>query len=610
MKKILLPNYCLQLVAIVLLALCGVQQGNAATTAGVLYAGYCNGNATGSGEIIFNDAQVVSACVYLDDSTMTRFAGNQVVAIDYYIISKLSINSLTLWVRSSLDGENLVEKTLSKSDLVKGWNYTTLDVPMDIDGKACYVGYTYDQSRAAYIIATADESHAGGLLLKADDGEWSETTGSVLALECEVKGDNLPQYDAELEELSMSYDAVKLGQPIGVSGVVRNVAAQPFSSLQVTFESEGMPAMTMDVPLDREIGFRDSCIFGFSFTPDYSVPSDSIAFKFNVDSEDGHADLDYGNSQCTIAYGLLEQNYRRNLYIEEFTSEYCVYCPNAAGRLAQALRECENGFRAVVACHHSGFHYDPFTIDEADGPIASTFSIDYNPCFMYNRAKTGDSYNFSPSDYNDFIDAINYYAETEAGIEVNVFATVDKTAHTITATVNGDVNDDFTEANPYITVYLLENDVLAEAQKNQYGDVIDGYRHEHLLRGYNATWGEPLTITNGHYSYTYTFNYDPTVNEYSNLYVAAFVSQNGDTRAEKEVYNAGQVAMKYIGVHYGATGGLVGDVNGDGEVSVADVNDVIDLVLQGGYKPVADINGDGEVTVADVNAIIDILLQL
>jgi len=54
---------------------------------------------------------------------------------------------------------------------------------------------------------------------------------------------------------------------------------------------------------------------------------------------------------------------------------------------------------------------------------------------------------------------------------------------------------------------------------------------------------------------------------------------------------------------------LTGDVNGDGEVTIADVNAVIDLILGGQYDPDADVNGDGEVTIADVNAVIDIILK-
>ena len=54
--------------------------------------------------------------------------------------------------------------------------------------------------------------------------------------------------------------------------------------------------------------------------------------------------------------------------------------------------------------------------------------------------------------------------------------------------------------------------------------------------------------------------------------------------------------------------GLKGDVNGDGEVNIADVNVLIDIILSGKPADRADINGDGEVNIADVNTLIDIIL--
>ena len=53
----------------------------------------------------------------------------------------------------------------------------------------------------------------------------------------------------------------------------------------------------------------------------------------------------------------------------------------------------------------------------------------------------------------------------------------------------------------------------------------------------------------------------------------------------------------------------VGDVNGDGEVTISDVNAVIDLILSGDSLPAADVNCDGEVTISDINAVIDLILQ-
>lgn len=54
---------------------------------------------------------------------------------------------------------------------------------------------------------------------------------------------------------------------------------------------------------------------------------------------------------------------------------------------------------------------------------------------------------------------------------------------------------------------------------------------------------------------------------------------------------------------------LTGDVNGDGEIGIADVNAIIELILSGGYLPAADVNGDGEVGIADANAVIGLILN-
>ena len=54
----------------------------------------------------------------------------------------------------------------------------------------------------------------------------------------------------------------------------------------------------------------------------------------------------------------------------------------------------------------------------------------------------------------------------------------------------------------------------------------------------------------------------------------------------------------------------VGDINGDGTISISDVTGLIDLLLSGGDMPsYADANGDGAVTIKDVTDLIDMLLS-
>lgn len=58
---------------------------------------------------------------------------------------------------------------------------------------------------------------------------------------------------------------------------------------------------------------------------------------------------------------------------------------------------------------------------------------------------------------------------------------------------------------------------------------------------------------------------------------------------------------------------LKGDVNGDGEVNIADVNALINIIMgaeaDSDTKVRADVNEDGEINIADINALIDIILN-
>ena len=57
-----------------------------------------------------------------------------------------------------------------------------------------------------------------------------------------------------------------------------------------------------------------------------------------------------------------------------------------------------------------------------------------------------------------------------------------------------------------------------------------------------------------------------------------------------------------------------GDVNNDGEITISDVNVLIDIILGGlvdsDTRRRADINNDSEVSISDINALIDILLSI
>ena len=69
----------------------------------------------------------------------------------------------------------------------------------------------------------------------------------------------------------------------------------------------------------------------------------------------------------------------------------------------------------------------------------------------------------------------------------------------------------------------------------------------------------------------------------------------------------------YTGEEGGPSMFTPGDVNNDGEINIADINAVLDVILSGtaddDLRLRADVNEDGEINIADVNAIIGIILK-
>ena len=59
--------------------------------------------------------------------------------------------------------------------------------------------------------------------------------------------------------------------------------------------------------------------------------------------------------------------------------------------------------------------------------------------------------------------------------------------------------------------------------------------------------------------------------------------------------------------HYSSN--IVGDVNADGEVNIADINAVIYAIVNSTGDLKCDLNNDGEINVADINKVIDIILN-
>ena len=151
---------------------------------------------------------------------------------------------------------------------------------------------------------------------------------------------------------------------------------------------------------------------------------------------------------------------------------------------------------------------------------------------------------------------------------------------------------------------------------NVSNDDVAGYREEkfrfYTFGGYDMTaavplGNEPFTVKHpGEFrDYSFTFKVEDDGYGTANEKFVSFIALCCCSQ-----YDMGMLLVNRISIEDLTPAEHVkGDVNGDGEVNIADVNALIDQILSGATTDAADINGDNEVNIADVNALIDIILN-
>ncbi len=162
---------------------------------------------------------------------------------------------------------------------------------------------------------------------------------------------------------------------------------------------------------------------------------------------------------------------------------------------------------------------------------------------------------------------------------------------------------EFQEGHEYKITATVSNDDIAGYREEQFRFyTFGGYD----MAGAIPLGDEPFTVKHpGEFrDYSFTFKAEDDGYGSDDEKFASFIALCCCSR-----YDMGMLLVSRIAVEDLTPAVAIGDVNGDGEVNIADVNALINIILNGKSTAVADVNADGEVNIADVNALIDIILN-
>lgn len=126
---------------------------------------------------------------------------------------------------------------------------------------------------------------------------------------------------------------------------------------------------------------------------------------------------------------------------------------------------------------------------------------------------------------------------------------------------------------------------------------------------------KPVTMEEGKQQYVVDFPMDEWVDttrlaNYPLKLLTVMFSTGKPTKNQEYTFDVPGMELVYKHMPADEQPQLVGDVNGDGEISIADVTALVDLVIRQDVNARSDVNVDGETSVADVTALIGLLMAL
>ena len=558
---------------------CGMVQ---AQEPAVMELSHCGGEVATTGNIGQAGEQYVSAATYFTADEVGRFAGNEIVAVRAGLASKLNVDELTVWIRASLDGENLAECTVTDG-IVKGWNELTFETAYDITEEAgLYVGYSFHQKGACYAVSAVGGQMDDGCWVKFGDNDWADySEEGMLSVEALVSGENLPEYDLALLSVSAK-ESYPLNTEMPVQLIVRNLASCDITGFDVTCEIDGAEPYTTHI--DTQMAYNEADTVDFSFVPDLHETAEGKVMTVTIGKLDDGEDENMDDNVLSFTFDVIAHEYVRNVIVEEFTTEQCPNCPLSTKNFAAAL-ESDPIFaeRVFAICHHSGYYTDWLTTP-ADRSYEWFFNdggATYAPAFMFDRYTYADNTPvLLPRSIDEMVEKMRDRMATPSYVGFDVEAGYDSAAKVLKIKVTGDRSREFCDTPARITVVVVENDLEAHGQAGTTSG--EEYIHNHVQRACNATWGEVIEWDGDAFEYGCNITVKDSWAE-ENLEIIAFVSGYDSTDATNCVIeNAARIKFAEVkGVD-----SVAGDGGADFYVCDGKV-----YVLQGYEPEVYSLNG-------------------
>ncbi len=330
---------------------------------------------------------------------------------------------------------------------------------------------------------------------------------------------------------------------ISVSLSVRNDGSAPLTSFDINYTVNNGTEQTTNV---TGINVAPFTTYTHVFTAATAGLGENIV-AITVSNPNGEADADASDNSTSCSTTVYDpsQFSQRTSLLEHFTTGKCVWCPYGHQRLSAAIEGMED--KIVWVSHHIGYYTDEMTLNESN-QIGNMFGLGGAPMMMLDRnaefAIESTTAIGSVGDVDQIRDAFTASSSTPAYVSIALDnLSYDPQSRQLTVTVSGNFVQSYEGATPHITLWTIEDGIIA-AQADAYQGTLTNYEHNHVLRSLvDGIWGEETGITNTTAGSTFsrTFNYTlPNHIRANKCRLVAFVNEFGTGANNRKVLNATQ----------------------------------------------------------------------
>ena len=458
-----------------------------------------------AGHVMASDKEIAAMRIYLADPSIQK--------------------NVKVWFSTSLptdvDEADYVQ-TVDGAELEAGPNDIALTTPYK-NASGFYAGYSYTLTQAAYVIIQGGNYVKNGLILRSSQSvtTWGEQSGfGRLALQLLVENTTVPAASASPQGAKPI--GVELGSTVEVPIEVTNSGRDVLTEIGYTLTVDGQTSTEMTAKADTPIPYNGSGTVTVTIPAAEQVGKQMVLLTLtSVNGKSNTSD----NPSVTLAVQTVAEmkEWPRIVLLEEFTTEYCGYCPMAAQTMNNMFTTYpELKDRVAVACHHSGYNTDWLTI-AADRSYTWFYNSNstFAPAFMYDRYvfEKRSPVNGQPNNAANMKWFVDERLNTPAHANIELQATFGADKKTVVVRADCFQAYDFASTPARLTLFLTEDNIKAKSQSGASGS----FTHQHVLRAVNATWGTELAWKKDAVGYDYTFTLDSSWKT-DDLKVIAFIS--------------------------------------------------------------------------------------